>query len=99
MGQEIKTQYKIMYKKDLEKDVAGDTSGNFAKILKIAQTKVRPSSTITEKMEEIAKDAKMLNTGGDSALLEILTGRSWSHLKSVFDYYDSMNKNNIDAAV
>jgi len=96
--QEIKLHYKRLFKKDLEKDVAGDTSGNLAKIFKIVQTKARPTPTKYDK-ESVITDAKLLSTGGDAAFLEIFTGRSWAHLQSVFDYYDQNNKTNIEAAV
>lgn len=93
---EIKKVYKELFKKDLDKDVAGDTSGNFAKLLlALIQTKrAEPSSLIDH--EKIDVDARALYDAGvkikgtDVATwVSIMTERSVPHLQRVFQRYKS----------
>uniref|UniRef100_A0AAQ4QVG0 Annexin n=1 Tax=Gasterosteus aculeatus aculeatus TaxID=481459 RepID=A0AAQ4QVG0_GASAC len=61
---EIKKVYMELFKKDLEKDVAGDTSGNFAKLLlALVQTKRAEPSSIVD-YEKIDEDARALYEAG-----------------------------------
>ncbi|XP_070686314.1 annexin A2-like [Pempheris klunzingeri] len=94
--QEIKRDYKEMYKKELEKDVAGDTSGNFAKLLlALVQTKrAEPSAVVDyEKIDEDARalyDAGIGTKGTDVATwISIMSERSVPHLQKVFQRYKS----------
>uniref|UniRef100_A0A665TUF2 Annexin n=1 Tax=Echeneis naucrates TaxID=173247 RepID=A0A665TUF2_ECHNA len=93
---EIKKVYKDMFKKDLDKDVAGDTSGNFAKLLlALVQTKRdEPSNVVDYQM--IDEDARSLYEAGvkrkgtDVATwISIMSQRSVPHLQKVFDRYKS----------
>uniref|UniRef100_A0A8D3C3R7 Annexin n=1 Tax=Scophthalmus maximus TaxID=52904 RepID=A0A8D3C3R7_SCOMX len=93
---EIKKVYKELFKKELEKDVAGDTSGNFAKLLlALVQTKrAEPSSVVDfEKVDEDARalyDAGIKNKGTDVATwISIMSERSVPHLQRVFQRYKS----------
>uniref|UniRef100_A0AAQ5Y478 Annexin n=1 Tax=Amphiprion ocellaris TaxID=80972 RepID=A0AAQ5Y478_AMPOC len=56
---EIKKVYKEMFKKELEKDVAGDTSGNFAKLL-LALVQVRSDPSAMVDYEKIDQDARLV---------------------------------------
>ncbi|XP_061139516.1 annexin A2a [Syngnathus typhle] len=94
--QEIKKVYKELFKKDLDKDVAGDTSGNFAKLLlALVQTKRdEPSSVVDyEKIDDDARklyDAGVKVRGTDVATwISIMTERSVPHLQRVFQRYKS----------
>ncbi|XP_068196165.1 annexin A2-like [Antennarius striatus] len=94
--QEIKKVYRDMFKKDLEKDVAGDTSGNFAKLLlALVQTnRDEPSNVIDyEKIDEDARalyEAGVKKKGTDVATwIFIMSKRSVPHLKRVFERYKS----------
>ncbi|XP_061532674.1 annexin A2-like [Phycodurus eques] len=94
--QEIKQVYKELFKKDLDKDVADDTSGNFAKLLlALVQAKRdEPSSVVDyEKIDEDARklyDAGVKTKGTDVATwISIMTERSVPHLQRVFQRYKS----------
>nr|XP_057931234.1 annexin A2a [Doryrhamphus excisus]XP_057931235.1 annexin A2a [Doryrhamphus excisus] len=94
--QEIKQVYQELFKKDLEKDVAGDTSGNFAKLLlALVKTKREEPSSVVD-YEKIDQDAKKLYDAGvkvkgtDVATwISIMTERSVPHLQRVFQRYKS----------
>uniref|UniRef100_A0A3Q4I261 Annexin A2a n=1 Tax=Neolamprologus brichardi TaxID=32507 RepID=A0A3Q4I261_NEOBR len=86
----------IVFKKELEKDVAGDTSGNFAKLLlALVQTKRAEPSSVTdyEKIDEDARalyDAGIKIKGTDVATwISIMCERSVPHLQRVFQKYKS----------
>ncbi|KAM7414588.1 hypothetical protein PAMA_019415 [Pampus argenteus] len=93
---EIKQVYKELFKKELEKDVAGDTSGNFAKLLlALVQAKrAEPSSVVDyEKIDDDARklyDAGLKIKGTDVATwISIMSERSVPHLQKVFQRYKS----------
>ncbi|KAM8891709.1 annexin A2-like [Spinachia spinachia] len=91
---EIKKVYTELFKKDLEKDVAGDTSGNFAKLLlALVQTKRAEPSAIVD-YEKIDQDAKALYDAGVKikgtdvpTWISIMSERSVPHLQKVFQRY------------
>ncbi|KAM4602465.1 annexin A2b [Polymixia lowei] len=93
---EIKKVYKDMFKKELEKDVAGDTSGNFAKLLlALVQSKRDEPSNVVD-YEKIDQDARALYEAGvqrkgtDVATwISIMSERSVPHLQKVFNRYTS----------
>ncbi|XP_077452685.1 annexin A2-like isoform X6 [Stigmatopora argus] len=94
--QEIKQVYKDLFKKDLDKDVAGDTSGNFAKLLLalVEAKRDEPSSVVDyEKIDDDARglyDAGVKIRGTDVATwISIMTERSVPHLQRVFQRYKS----------
>uniref|UniRef100_A0A8D3E1Y2 Annexin n=1 Tax=Scophthalmus maximus TaxID=52904 RepID=A0A8D3E1Y2_SCOMX len=87
---EIKRVYKDLFKKELDKDVAGDTSGDFAKLLlALVQTKRdEPSNVIDyEKIDEDARslyEAGVKRKGTDVATwISIMSQRSVPHLQKV----------------
>uniref|UniRef100_A0A8C9Z7R6 Annexin n=1 Tax=Sander lucioperca TaxID=283035 RepID=A0A8C9Z7R6_SANLU len=93
---EIKKVYKELFKKELEKDVAGDTSGNFAKLLlALVQTK-RAEPTAIIDYEKIDADARALFEAGVMikgtdvpTWISIMSERSVPHLQKVFQRYKS----------
>ncbi|KAM9409007.1 annexin A2-like [Pholidichthys leucotaenia] len=93
---QIKRVYRDMFKKDLEKDVAGDTSGNFAKLLlALVQTRRDEPSNVVD-YEKIDEDARALYEAGvkrkgtDVATwIAIMSQRSVPHLQKVFERYKS----------
>ncbi|XP_037623737.1 annexin A2-like [Sebastes umbrosus] len=93
---EIKKVYKELFKKELDKDVAGDTSGNFAKLLlALVQTKRAEPSSLVD-YEKIDLDARALfeagvNTKGTDVptWITIMSERSVPHLQKVFQRYKS----------
>ncbi|XP_077566533.1 annexin A2-like [Stigmatopora nigra] len=94
--QEIKQVYKDLFNKDLDKDVAGDTSGNFAKLLLalVEAKRDEPSSVVDyEKIDDDARglyDAGVKIKGTDvTTWISIMTERSVPHLQKVFQRYKS----------
>ncbi|XP_061560236.1 annexin A2b isoform X2 [Phycodurus eques] len=93
---DIQKVYRELFKKDLEKDVAGDTSGDFAKVLlALIQTKRDEPSNVVD-YEKIDDDAKSLYEAGvkrkgtdEAVWISILTQRSAAHLQRVFERYKS----------
>lgn len=93
---EIKQVYKDWIKKDLDKDVAGDTSGNFAKLLlALVQTKRDEPSSVVD-YEKIDEDARALYDAGVKikgtdvpTWISIMSERSVPHLQKVFQRYKS----------
>uniref|UniRef100_A0A7N6AJK8 Annexin n=1 Tax=Anabas testudineus TaxID=64144 RepID=A0A7N6AJK8_ANATE len=91
---EIKKVYKDMFKKELEKDVAGDTSGDFAKLLLALTKRDEPSNVIDyQKIDEDARslyEAGVRRKGTDVATwITIFSQRSVPHLQRVFERYKS----------
>uniref|UniRef100_A0A671Y5Q7 Annexin n=1 Tax=Sparus aurata TaxID=8175 RepID=A0A671Y5Q7_SPAAU len=94
---EIKKVYKECESKtDLDKDVAGDTSGNFAKLLlALVQTKRAEPSAVVD-YEKIDEDARALYDAGVKirgtdvpTWISIMSERSVPHLQRVFQRYKS----------
>uniref|UniRef100_A0A674NIA4 Annexin n=1 Tax=Takifugu rubripes TaxID=31033 RepID=A0A674NIA4_TAKRU len=78
---EIKQVYKELFKKELDKDVAGDTSGNFAKLL-LALVQVSFFSALYQ--------AGIGVKGTDvPTWISIMSERSVPHLQKVFQRYKS----------
>lgn len=103
---EIKKVYRELFKKELEKDVAGDTSGNFGKLLlALVQTK-RDEPTNVVDYEKIDEDARVLYEAGvnrkgtDVATwISIMSKRSVPHLQRVFDRYKSYSPYDIKESI
>uniref|UniRef100_A0A672ZUR5 Annexin n=1 Tax=Sphaeramia orbicularis TaxID=375764 RepID=A0A672ZUR5_9TELE len=86
----IKRVYKDMFKKELEKDVAGDTSGNFAKLL-LALVEVSPGSGGLDcSGSRSLQVSGVKRKGTDVATwISIMSQRSVPHLQKVFERYKS----------
>ncbi|XP_034541121.1 annexin A2-A-like [Notolabrus celidotus] len=93
---EIKQIYMELFKKELVKDVSGDTSGHFRDLLlALVQAKRQEPSSVVD-YEKIDQDARALfeagvkNKGTDVATwISIMSERSVPHLKKVFERYRS----------
>ncbi|KAJ8340246.1 hypothetical protein SKAU_G00348790 [Synaphobranchus kaupii] len=103
---EIKRVYKELFKKDLEKDVAGDSSGNFCKLLMalVQARRAEPGSVVD--YEKIDADARALYEAGvkrkgtDVATwISIMSERSVPHLQKVFDRYKSYSPYNMQESI
>ncbi|KAJ0069638.1 hypothetical protein NL108_011545, partial [Boleophthalmus pectinirostris] len=85
---EIKKVYRELFKKEVEKDIAGDTSGNFGKLLlALVQTKRADPSPMVD-YEKIDQDARALYESGVKikgtdvpTWISIMTERSVPHLQ------------------
>uniref|UniRef100_M4AG03 Annexin n=1 Tax=Xiphophorus maculatus TaxID=8083 RepID=M4AG03_XIPMA len=93
---EIKKAYREMFKKEVEKDISGDTSGNFAKLLlALVQTKRDEPSNVVD-YQKIDDDARVLYEAGVKrkgtdvgSWISIMSQRSIPHLQKVFERYKS----------
>ncbi|XP_072237268.1 annexin A2-B-like [Leuresthes tenuis] len=103
---EIKRVYKDLFKKEVEKDIAGDTSGDFAKLLlALVQTKRDEPSNVVD-YQKIDDDARALYEAGvkrkgtDVATwISIMSQRSVPHLQKVFDRYKSYSPYDIKESI
>uniref|UniRef100_A0A8C1R200 Annexin n=1 Tax=Cyprinus carpio TaxID=7962 RepID=A0A8C1R200_CYPCA len=85
---EIKRVYKELFKKDLEKDVCGDTSGDFAKLL-LALVEVGYLSYVSFILHALF-EAGVKRKGTDvKCWISIMSERSVPHLQKVFERYKS----------
>ncbi|CAL8243615.1 unnamed protein product [Lota lota] len=98
--------YYLMFKKELEKDVAGDTSGDFAKLLMaLVQTKREEPSNVVD-YDKIDHDARALYEAGVKrkgtdvvTWIAIMSERSVPHLQKVFDRYKSYSPYDIKESI
>lgn len=105
---EIKTAYQRMFPgHSLEKDVAGDTSGDYQKLLLALLEGKRqdPSTHVNPLLAEA--DAKALNRAGEqqwlstdeATFIDIFTTRSYPQLRATFDEYHKICKYDIRESI
>jgi len=101
----FKVAYQKLFKHDLEKDVIGDTSGDFKRIMVSLLTAHRDESGKVD--AAVAKsDAEALYKAGEGKLgtdeskfNQILASRSFAQLRLIFDEYKNFSKNDIEKAI
>uniref|UniRef100_A0A3Q2FT69 Annexin n=1 Tax=Cyprinodon variegatus TaxID=28743 RepID=A0A3Q2FT69_CYPVA len=93
---EIKKVYREMFKKELEKDISGDTSGNFEKLLlALVQSGSEPLNVnfcfcISMLSAQALYEAGVKRKGTDvTTWISIMSQRSIPHLQKVFERYKS----------
>ncbi|XP_038050940.1 annexin-B12-like [Patiria miniata] len=102
---EIKVHYKNAYKRDLEEDVAGDTSGHFRRLMLSMCSAGRDEnrSVDQEKAKADAQaifDAGEARWGTDEAVFNrILATQSYAQLRAIFDEYDKISDKGIEGAI
>ncbi|ELU00440.1 hypothetical protein CAPTEDRAFT_158666 [Capitella teleta] len=102
----IREAYKRLYSKEMEKDVKGDTSGNFKRLL-VSQIQANRDESPTFDLTAAKQDAEALLKAGEkkwgtdeSKFNEILCQRSFPHLRAVFEEYDKIStKGGMEAAI
>uniref|UniRef100_A0A673A3K2 Annexin n=1 Tax=Sphaeramia orbicularis TaxID=375764 RepID=A0A673A3K2_9TELE len=105
-GEEIKDIIKV-YKKEfgnkLEKDICGDTSGHYQKLLVILLQGSREEEIDEGKIEKDAKDLYAAGEGkfgtDEEKFINILGNRSVEHLRKVFDAYKKIAGCDIEESV
>ncbi|XP_071756343.1 annexin A5a [Centroberyx gerrardi] len=105
-GQQIKDIIKV-YKKDcggkLEKDICGDTSGHYQKLLVILLQGSREEGVDEGKIEKDAKDLYAAGEGkfgtDEEKFITILGNRSTEHLRKVFDAYKKLSGSDIEDSI
>ncbi|XP_059169999.1 annexin A6-like [Physella acuta] len=101
----IKTSYKTMFNKELEKDIAGDTSGHFKRLLVGCLQANRPEGTEFNRV--MAKqDAQALLDAGEkkwgtdeSRFHTILVSRSYAQLRATFQEYAKLANKDIEDSI
>ncbi|CAF0771349.1 unnamed protein product [Didymodactylos carnosus] len=103
--QSIADMYPKLYGRSLEKDIVGDTSGQFKKILVALLQGSRPDSNEINE-DDVQNDARSLYEAGEkkwgtdeSTFIQILCNRSDVQLRAVFDAYSQFSKKDIEAAI
>ncbi|XP_072007046.1 annexin A1-like [Engystomops pustulosus] len=101
----IKEAYKAEFKVELEKDIIGDTSGDFQKAL-LALLKGERNEECYVNEDLAGKDAKALYDAGENAkkpdmsvFINILSSRSFTNLRKVFQYYAKLSKHDLNKAM
>lgn len=101
----IKQSYQRIFSRDLEKDVAGDTSGHFKKFL-ISLLQAYRDESQTVDLAKAAADAQVLYKAGEarwgtdeSKFNTILVSRSFPQLKATFDEYSKISKYDFEDSI
>ncbi|KAL3973409.1 glypican 5 [Sarotherodon galilaeus] len=105
-GEQIKEITKV-YKKEfggkLEKDICGDTSGHYQKLLVILLQGSREEGVDEEKIEKEAKDLHAAGEGkfgtDEEKFITILGNRSAEHLRKVFAAYKKLSGSDIEDSI
>ncbi|XP_054620691.1 annexin A2 isoform X2 [Dunckerocampus dactyliophorus] len=79
---DISAVYKELYKKDLEKDVKGETSGDFAKLVVALMNKGEVAGVVQTDIETLAASLNAKKTDA-APWIDILTSRDLNHLNKV----------------
>ncbi|XP_069085161.1 annexin A1-like [Pleurodeles waltl] len=99
---EINRSYREEFKTELSKDLAGDTGGDLQKAL-LALAKGERSEDTRVNDELVDNDARALYDAGErkkgtdiNAFINILTSRSYPHLRKVFQKYSTYSKHDMN---
>uniref|UniRef100_A0A914Z775 Annexin n=1 Tax=Panagrolaimus superbus TaxID=310955 RepID=A0A914Z775_9BILA len=102
---ELKQVYQEMFKQSLEKDIIGDTSGPFQRLLVSLCQGDRDESHHTDSLKA-NQDAWKLNRAGEqklgtdeSCFNQVLATQNYSQLRLVFDEYEKVTKHSIEKAI
>lgn len=98
---QIKEQYQSHYKRDLEKDVVGDTGGHFKRLLVSMCQGAREENTTVD-MAKATREANELYQAGErkwgtdeSKFNQIIAVRSFPQLRATFDEYVKISQRDI----
>jgi len=101
----IKVAYKTEFKRDLEHDLASETSGNFKRLL-VSVCNANRDQSSTVDMAKAEKDAKEMFEAGEkmlgtdeSAFNAVLCARSHAQLKATFDKYQVLAGKTIEKSI
>jgi len=102
---DMKAAYTRLYKKEIEKDVSGDTSFHYKELLLAILRAERPETT-TVNVDEVKKDAMFLYQQGEGrlgtnerAFIDILTHRSFPHLQLIGQQYANISGHSLESGI
>jgi len=101
----IKAHYGKLYGKDLEREIAGDTSGAFKRLLVSLCTANRDESGVTDPEAAKADATALLRAGelqagtDESAFNSVLCQRNYQQLKLIFQEYETMTGHSFEQAI
>ncbi|XP_054874117.1 annexin A2 [Amphiprion ocellaris] len=96
--QEIRATYKQLYKKDLEKELKGETSGDFAKLILALLNKSDTAGGVQRDIESLS--ASLSGKKADAGpWINILTSRDLDHLNKVLTGLELKNGQTINQTV
>jgi hypothetical protein len=100
--QDIKIMYKQMFSRDLEKDLMGETSGHFRRLL-VSMASANRMENVPMDVNKAKQDAMELYQAGEKQLgtdeskfNSILCSQSYSQLRLVFQEYKNLSKKSLD---
>uniref|UniRef100_A0A8R1DVZ6 Annexin n=1 Tax=Caenorhabditis japonica TaxID=281687 RepID=A0A8R1DVZ6_CAEJA len=103
--QQVRDTYKSLYRKDLEKELIGETSGHFKRLLISLCAGGRDESNQTDPLRA-NQDARRLYQAGEkrlgtdeSTFNAILASQNISQLRMVFDEYQKVSNHPIEKAI
>jgi len=101
----MKNAYKRLFKVDVEKDVTGDTSGDYQKLL-LQILKAQRNEGGAVDVEQCKKDAKALYDAGEKKVgtdekvfIDILANRSFPQLYTINSCYGSIAGHSLESAI
>lgn len=101
----IKEKYKTLFKKELEQDITGDTSGDFKRLL-VSLVQGNRDESSAPNPANAAADAQALYKAGEGKLgtdeskfNQILASRSFEQLKLINEEYKKISKKDLVGAI
>lgn len=101
----LKEAYTRLYRKDLERDIKGDTSGTFRRIL-VSLLQGRPGDEASVDARKVQADCEAIFAAGEgqcgtdeSVFVQVICGNSHKHFMHVFDAYITKTGHDIKTAV
>ena len=102
----LRDAYERIYKKYLERVIQNETSGHFKKLLYALVQGHREGNEEPVDTEKVKKDAQDLYNAGEKRLGTdesrfnvVLASRSFSHLRLVFDEYQTLTQHTMEQAI
>lgn len=101
----MKQSYQKLYKQEMEKDVVGDTSGDYRDLL-VSLLKANRNEASPPNVEEAKKDAQALYNAGEGKIgtnekvfIDILSTRSFPQLYTINQCYSQLTQHSLEHGI